>query len=94
MERSLKGFYETARIDEKSTPVSTINTKVFIEPGLIILTWLVRMKVFISVNESASSNVIFSRNLGDGTEVFKNIVASGVIHEIDKVIRIDLIKTK
>jgi uncharacterized surface protein with fasciclin (FAS1) repeats len=90
-----EGYYETARIDEKSTPVSTINTNIYIKPGVDHISLVGKDEnVYFTINESTSTNIIFSRDLGAGTAVIKNIAAAGVIHGIDQVIQFDLVKTK
>jgi uncharacterized surface protein with fasciclin (FAS1) repeats len=93
--KKTEGFYETTRIDEKSTPVSTINTHIYIKPGIDNINLIGKDENnYITINESSSANIIFSREIGAGNTAIKNIVAAGVIHGIDKAINFEMIKSK
>jgi len=81
------GYYETARVDEKSTPYSIINTQIYINPGYDIINLPGKTgDNYLTVTESSSSNVLAGRNLGTGAETFPNIVNNAVIHKIDTVL--------
>ncbi len=84
------GYYETCRVDESSTPFTTVNTKIRIEPGIDKISFpLKNGSPAVVVNESAKTNFLTSRNLSTtGTEVFTNCVTTGVIHELKKVLTI------
>jgi uncharacterized surface protein with fasciclin (FAS1) repeats len=82
-----EGYYETTRVDEKSTAFSTFYTKLFIRPGIDVITLTDKTgKDYLTINESATANIITSRNLGTGQEVFSVLLSNGVIHEINKVL--------
>ena len=90
------GYYETARIDESSTPFATVYTKIKIEPGIDQITVPAKdgVPIFV-VNESAKANLIMSRNLSiTGTEAFVNSVSTSVVHEIKKVLLYEVADTK
>jgi uncharacterized surface protein with fasciclin (FAS1) repeats len=96
------GYYETARIDESSTPYTTINTKIRIETGVdqIIIPYKDGSKGVV-VNESAKANVITGRDLDLDANVsinparaFPNSMNNGVIHEIKKPLLFDQVYTK
>jgi uncharacterized surface protein with fasciclin (FAS1) repeats len=81
------GYYETTRVDEKSTPYSTIYTELYINPGYDIINLPGKTgDNYLTVTESSSSNVLAGRNLGTGAETFPNIVNNAVIHKIDTVL--------
>ena len=84
----LPGYYETCRIDESSTPFTVIYTKMKIEPGIDqIIIPLKDTSPGTIVNESTKTNLLTGRSLSStGTEVFPNVVNTGVIHEIKKVL--------
>ncbi len=89
------GYYETTRIDEKSTPFSTIYTQVYIgtEPDRIHFRGR-NGESFLTIQESPVVNTIAIRNLGTGNEPIKNIMATAVIHEINKMLVFDQLDTK
>jgi hypothetical protein len=89
------GYYETARIDEKSTQFSTVYTQIYIgtEPDRIHFRGK-SGENYLTVPESPVVNTIAIRNLGTGTEPVKNILATAIVHEIDKVLVFDQLDTK
>lgn len=89
------GYYETTRIDEKSTPFSTIYTKLKIKTGYDVIYLPAKDgSDNVTINESPTSNVITARSLGSGTEIFPVIVSNGVIHQVDKILRVEELDTK
>ncbi|MBN2215661.1 MAG: fasciclin domain-containing protein [Bacteroidales bacterium] len=89
------GYYETTRIDEKSTTYTTIYTKVYIEPGIDLINIPDKTGgVYLTIPESDITNQIAGRNLGDGTEAFANILSNAVIHVIDKVLLFEELDTE
>ena len=81
------GYYETARTDEKSTPYSTVYTQLYIntQDDLINIPDKVG-NIYLSMPESAKTNILAGRHLGLGTETIPMVINNGVIHEIDKVL--------
>jgi uncharacterized surface protein with fasciclin (FAS1) repeats len=89
------GYYETSRIDEKSTPYTTIYTKIHIQPGIDVIDFPAKEGGnYLRVNESDKTNIITARNVGTGTEAYPNILSNAVIHEIDKVLLYNQVDTK
>jgi len=89
------GYYETTRVDEKSTIYTTIYTKLLVEPGTDVINFPGKLGGnYLTVNESATTNIITARALGDGTEAYPMILSNAVIHEIDKVLLINELDTK
>lgn len=89
------GYYETSRVDEKSTTYTTVYTKIKIDPGVDIINIPDRQGyVYTAINESAKTNMITARNLGDGTEVYPTIICNAVVHEIDRVLLFNQLDTK
>mgnify|MGYP005620147089 CR=1 FL=1 len=89
------GYYETTRVDEKSTPFSTVYTQLYVEPGIDVIRF--RNKdgsVFTEVEESASTNLLTGVNLGSGQEVFSNVFNNAVIHQIDRVLTVNEVDTQ
>lgn len=81
------GYYETTRVDEKSSTFSTIFTEVYIEPSYDIINLYDQAGGnYVSINESESTNILAGRSLGEGTETFPSVVNNAVIHEIDTVL--------
>ena len=88
-------YYETTRIDEKSTPFTTYFTKIFINPGIDFISIKnLSGTDYISIPESSRTNIITGRDLGDGQQVFPNVISTAVIHEIDKVLLLEEIDTQ
>lgn len=92
------GYYETTRIDEKSTPFTTLYTKIMVNPGVDVIHIPDKNGAdFLLVPESETSNIITSRSLADddtGQEVYPNIITSAVIHVVDKVLMINDLDTQ
>jgi uncharacterized surface protein with fasciclin (FAS1) repeats len=78
------GYYETARIDESSTPFSTVFTRIKVVPGIDQITIPAKDgSPSVVVHESAKTNILTARSLSTtGLEAFTNCVNNGVIHEI------------
>lgn len=89
-------FYETARIDENSTPFVKTNTKIRIIPGVDKISIpKINGNPALVLTESSKTNFITSRNLSlTGQEAFLNAVTNGVVHEIKDVIRIEEVERK
>ncbi|MDD1748529.1 MAG: fasciclin domain-containing protein [Methanothrix sp.] len=81
------GFYETARVDEKSTPYATVYTKIRIEPGIDEIAIPAKDGTdYLTVTESNKTNIIAGRDIGAGTEAYPAILSNSVIHLINKVL--------
>lgn len=91
-----EAYYETCRIDESSTPYSTVYTQIRIVPGLDKITIPLKSGGQpIVVNESPATNIIAVRNLSTtGSEAYGNIVSNGVVQEIKKVLRYEEVDKK
>ncbi len=88
------GYYETARIDESSTEFSTVFSKIYISPGIDVISFPDRNGgEFLSVVESEATNTMAGLSLGDGTEVFPLVLINAVIHEADRVLDLDELDT-
>lgn len=88
------GYYETARVDEKSTPFSTVYTQLYIEPGIDVIR--LRDKDggdYAQIIESDLTNHLAGVNTGESDDVFNSIITNAVIHEIDKVLNPDVLDT-
>ena len=90
------GYYETTRVDEKSTAFSTIYTQIYIDPNYDMINIPDRTgNNYLTVYESASTNILAGRDLSGGTSTtFPNIINNAVIHEIDKVLVYDEIDVR
>jgi uncharacterized surface protein with fasciclin (FAS1) repeats len=89
------GYYETTRVDEKSTIYTTIYTKIQIDPGIDVISFSDKQGGnYLTVDESATTNFITARDLGTGTEAYPMILSNAVIHEIDKVLLFNELDTK
>ncbi len=89
-------YYETARVDESSTPYTTVYTKIRIVPGIDKINIPAKDgSPAIVVNESANTNILTSRNLSTGTAgAFVNSINNGVVHEIKGVLQYSIVDTK
>jgi uncharacterized surface protein with fasciclin (FAS1) repeats len=80
-------YFETTRIDEKSTPFSTVNTQLYVEPDIDVIRFKDKEgAIFTEVVESSNTNMLTGINLGETNDVFSNIFNNAVIHEIDRVL--------
>jgi uncharacterized surface protein with fasciclin (FAS1) repeats len=92
-----KKYYETARIDEKSTTYTTIYTSLFIKPDIDIIDIPAKDGTnYVEVVEANNTtNILTGFSTGNsGREVFNSIINNGVIHEIDKVLKVEELETK
>lgn len=88
-------YYQTMRIDEKSTQYTTVYTQLYIEPGIDIIRFNDKNGALYSIiNESEVTNLLTGINLGTGQELFPITVNNGVVHEIDKVLIFEELNTK
>jgi uncharacterized surface protein with fasciclin (FAS1) repeats len=89
------GYYETARIDESSTPYITYNTSIRIIPGIDKITIPAKDGTPVAViSESDKTNIITARNLSTGQEAYATVVSNGVIHELKTILRFEAIDNK
>lgn len=87
-----KAFYETARIDEKSTIYTTVYTSLYIKPGIDIIEIPVKGGAtnYVKIEEAdKKTNILTGVTRGTGQEVYPILYNNGVIHEIDKVLKVE-----
>jgi uncharacterized surface protein with fasciclin (FAS1) repeats len=88
------GYYETCRIDEKSTEYMKVFTKLYINP----VTDAIEFRAgdgsnYLTVDESASTNRMAARII-EPDLTYPTLVTNGVIHMIDKVFDFDEMDTE
>jgi uncharacterized surface protein with fasciclin (FAS1) repeats len=82
-------YYETARIDERSTPYTTVFTKIYIKPDIDVINIMDKSgNNYVTINESAVANMIMGYQVSTNSPPFPVIVSNAVVHEIDKVLLI------
>ncbi len=89
--RKQEGYYETTRIDEKSTQYTTIFTSMYIKPSVDIISITGKDgSNYVEIEEAnKTTNILTGVNKGTGTEVFPILYNNGVIHEINKVLKVE-----
>lgn len=95
-------YYETCRVDEKSTPFAPVYTKIKVVAGIDKITIAsVDGSNDVIVNESPRTNMIMSKSIVNITTtppppppVYNNSVANGVVHEIKKPLLFGQIDTQ
>lgn len=90
------GYFETVRKDESSTPFSVVYTKIYIDPKIDQIT--IRGKNtpnYVDINENeGTTNILTAVNLSTGGQsIFPQLFNNGVVHEIDKVLKIEELDT-
>lgn len=89
------GYYETARIDEKSTAFTTVYTKMYVKPGIDVIG--IQRKDgsnYVEVVENGTTtNLITGVSGGTGQEAFPILYNNGVVHKINKVLNIQELDT-
>jgi hypothetical protein len=79
------GYYETARVDEKSTEFTKIFTRLYINPVTDAIQFKYKNGTnYVTVNESNTSNIMTARTINPDL-THPTIVTNGVIHQVDKV---------
>ncbi len=93
---SASGYYTTERIDEKSTPYSTFNTRIYIAPGFDMITLKGTDGMNdIEIPESGTSNRIAGVRIQTSSEqVFPSMYNNAVIHEISQVLEVEKLETQ
>ncbi len=88
------GYYESARTDDKSTEFTKIFSKYTVRTGYDLIEILDESGgAYVSVEESELTNIMTGMDVGEGEEVFRKYVITGVIHEIDRVLVFDQLDT-
>jgi uncharacterized surface protein with fasciclin (FAS1) repeats/virulence-associated protein VapD len=89
------GYYETLRLDEKSTAFSRVYTKLYIEPGVDVIRFKSKNgSDYHEFEESESTNILTGISLNKGQEAIPNIRNNAVIHEIGKPLLVNQLQTK
>lgn len=91
------GYYETCRVDESSTPFTTIYTKMKVDPGIDKITIPNKDgSPAAEVYESPRANMLTGRSISVTGQVYRfpNCVNTGVIHEIKKVLLFGEVDTR
>jgi uncharacterized surface protein with fasciclin (FAS1) repeats len=90
----LPGYFETERIDEKTTQHSTYFTKIFIDPGHDIITLKGQGGAnYVEIMESEKTNRLAGVITGTADAAFPTMYNNAVIHEISKVLRVEELDT-
>ncbi len=85
--RKMEGYYQTARVDDRSTPYTTIFSEIYIKPGNDMISFKAKDgSTYTSVSESATTNMVAGRLTGQSTDTYPTIVTNAVIHQIDSVL--------
>ncbi len=95
--RKMPGYYETSRVDERSTTYTTIYTSIYINPGYDVIGIAGKDgSNYANVVESATTNVMFGRTIveGQGQQTILNVVNQGVIHEVDRAFSLENMDTR
>lgn len=88
------GYYETARIDESSTPYSVVYSKININPGIDKIEIIGKTaEQNVVIPESEGTNFFVGVSKGTGQEAFPKLYNNAVIHSIDRVLSINEIDT-
>jgi len=89
------GYYETTRIDEKSTPFSTVYTQLYVEPDVDMIRFKNENgEIYTEIEESELTNMLTGVNLGESDDNFSNVFNNAVIHEIDRVLKVNEVDTQ
>ncbi|MEZ5106243.1 MAG: fasciclin domain-containing protein [Draconibacterium sp.] len=88
-------YYETARIDERSTPYTTVYSKLFLKPVIDIIQVPDKNgEIYTSIEESdETTNFMTGINVGTGQEVYPVLYVNAVIHRIDKALIFEKLDT-
>jgi len=90
------GYYETMRLDNRSTEFSKFYTQIFIETKPDYININDKSGVpFTIIEESEYTNILSGKDVSaTTTAIFKNIFNNAVIHKIDRVLIADQLDTK
>jgi uncharacterized surface protein with fasciclin (FAS1) repeats len=88
------GLYETARIDERSTQYTTVFTSIYVKPGLDLIEIPKKDGTnYVAIEEADNkTNILTGVTRGTGQEVYPILYNNGVIHVIDKVLKVEELK--
>jgi len=93
---SESGYYETSRLDERSTDYTKFFTKIYIKTGVDAIDIPDKEGAnYVEIVEAeGATNILTVVNLSKGQEVFSVMFNNAVIHEIDKVLEVEKLDTK
>ena len=96
MESNRRHYYETARIDERSTQYTTVFTSMFVKPGIDMIEIPAKDgRSYVEFEEAdGTTNILTGVSRGTGQEVYPILYNNGVIHEIDKVLKVEELDTR
>ena len=82
--------------DERSTQYTTIFTSMYIKPGVDIINIPTKDgSTYVEIEEAdKTTNILTGISRGTGQEVFPILYNNGVIHEIDKVLKVEELETR
>lgn len=87
------GYYETARIDEKSTAYTVVYTPFYINPGIDVISIPGKDgSNYVEIMEADEKTNLLTgvtRTVTGTQPVFPILYNNGVIHEIDKVLKVE-----
>lgn len=86
-----KKYYETSRVDERSTQYTTIFTSLYINPGIDLIVIPAKDgSNYVEIEEAdKTTNILTGVNKGTGQEAFPILYNNGVIHQINKVLKVE-----
>lgn len=89
------GYYETLRVDEKSTEFSTVYTQIYLDPGYDVINILGEdgSNYEQIVENGETTNILIGVNIGEGQSVYPNVYNNGAIHEITKALTVQDVDT-
>ncbi len=81
-------YYETARVDEKSTAFTTVYTKIYVKPGIDKIEFMDKSgTIYTGIEENEGrTNFLTGISGGTGQEVFATQFNNSVVHGINKVL--------
>jgi len=90
------GYYETMKVDKRSTEFSKFYTQIYIETRPDYIRIKDKSGVpFAIIEESVYTNILSGKDVSATTNaIFKNIFDNAVIHKIDRVLTADQLDTK
>ena len=89
------GYYETMRIDEKSTTFTTVYSKLYINPGIDMISFPDQSGgEYLVVHESDLTNKFTGIDMGSTDDVFPDIINNAVIHTVDGVFQYAMMDTQ
>jgi hypothetical protein len=94
--KKISGSYQTVRIDEQSSGIQTINSKIKIQTGPDVIQIIDNEgNVYLEIEESdVGTNQLITYDTNPGSDSPWDYITTGVVHTVNKALNIDSLRVE